>query len=151
MDMTAIITADTVLFNLSAQNKVDAITQLAGCLQKNQIITDCAGFVADVLARENMFSTGIGFGLAIPHAKSKCVLRPAIAVGKLNRTINYSDAPGEEEAVNMLFLIAVPEKSNNEHLGILSQLSRKFMDEEFRLRLNQAKSPDEMLRCLQGL
>lgn len=151
MDITAIITTDTVLFNLSAQNKVDAITQLAGCLQRNQIITDCPGFVADVLEREKMFSTSIGFGLAIPHAKSKWVLRPAIAVGKLDRPINYSDATREEEWVNILFLIAVPEKSNNEHIGILSQLSRKFMDESFRLRLNQAKSPDEMLRCLQGL
>ncbi|CUH97656.1 hypothetical protein P22_3791 [Propionispora sp. 2/2-37] len=151
MDITAIINTGTILFDLPAQSKVEAITQLAGCLQKNGIITNRNSFVADVLDREKKFSTAIGFGLAIPHAKSSCVLRPAIAVGKLARAINYSDAKGEEEWVNILFLIAVSEESNNEHIAILSQLSRKFMDESFRQRLTQAQNPDEMLQCLQGL
>lgn len=151
MKITSIINTDTILFNLSVQNKVDAITQLAGCLLKNKVITDRKEFVADVLEREEKFSTGIGFGLAIPHAKSGCVLRPAIAVGKLAQAINYSNAGGEEELVNLLFLIAVPENGNNEHIGILSQLSRKFMDESFRKQLNQARNPDEVMYCLQGL
>ena len=151
MDISSIINKDNIMFNLSVQNKVDAINQLAECLLKNHVITDSNGFVADVLDREGKFSTGIGFGLAIPHAKSSCVLRPAIAVGKLTQAINYSDVEGEEEMVNLLFLIAVPENGNNEHIGILSQLARKFMDESFRNHLNQAQSSDEFIYCLKDM
>lgn len=151
MDITSIINKDNIMFNLSVQNKVDAITQLAECLLNNNVITDSNGFVADVLAREKKFSTGIGFGLAIPHAKSSCVLRPSIAIGKLAQAINYSEVGGEEEMVNLLFLIAVPENGNNEHIAILSQLSRKFMDEYFRNYLNQAQSPDEVIHYLKDM
>ncbi|MDQ0204627.1 PTS sugar transporter subunit IIA [Pectinatus haikarae] len=146
MDITAVIKKDNIIFNLEGKNKTDAITQLAQCLLKNRVITDLNGFVADVLKREEEFSTGIGFGLAIPHAKSVYVTKTAVAVGKLNTAIGYNTA--DNEKVKLLFLIAVPEKGGNEHLNILSQLSRKFMDESFRHRLDLARNSEEIIRCL---
>ena len=103
------------------------------------------GFEKAVLSREQEFCTYIGFGVAIPHAKSEHVLEPSIAFLKANIDFQYGNA---EERAKMLFLLAIPESSSDEHLRILSNLAVKIMDENFRNKLEQENSVDEAFLVL---
>lgn len=147
MEIAAIIDKRNIALDLSAQTKREALESLASKLYENGILTDQQGFLTDVLKREAEFSTGIGFGIAIPHAKSKYVKTAAVAIGRLAKGISYSEA-ADEEPVDVLFMIAVPEQEGNAHLKILQKLSRKIMDEKFRSQIKEARGSDEILEIL---
>jgi multiphosphoryl transfer protein len=84
--------------------------------------------------RETVSSTGLGYGFAIPHCKTDAVLADSIGILKLRQPIDWGSL--DDKPVQMVILLAVREsQSNGKHLQILSQLARKLMDEEFRVRL----------------
>lgn len=147
MELAAIVDKRNIVLDLSAGTKREALEGLAGKLYESGILTDQGGFLADVLKREAEFSTGIGFGIAIPHAKSTFVKTAAVAIGRLAQAISYSEA-ADEEPVDLLFMIAVPEREGNAHLKILQKLSRKIMDVKFRTQIKQASGSDEILEIL---
>lgn len=149
MDIKKIIQKENILLNINAKSKIDAFNALAESLKETGVITNKELFVKDVLKREEEYSTGIGFGIAIPHAKSKYVNNAAIAVGKLMENIEYESM--DDEPIHIMFMIAVPMQNNDEHLKILSILSRKFMDEEFRNTLKKANSKDEIMKVLESV
>lgn len=147
MDIAAIVDRRNIALGMRAKTKLEALEELAGKLYESGMLTDRRGFLEDVLKREAEFSTGIGFGIAIPHAKSAYVKTAAVAVGRLGRGVAYS-AAADEEPVNVLFMIAVPERENNAHLKILQKLSRKIMDAAFRKQLRLAGGSEEILEIL---
>lgn len=149
MDIKKIIRKENILLNIDSKSKIDAFNLLAESLRKTGIVTNKELFVKDVLKRENECSTGIGFGIAIPHAKSKYVTTAAIAIGKLTENIVYESM--DDEPIHIMFMIAVPIQNNDDHLKILSILSRKFMDEEFRNTLEKASSQDEIMKALESV
>jgi fructose-specific phosphotransferase system IIA component len=149
MDIKKIIQKENILLDINAKSKIDAFNALAESLKRTGVITNKELFVTDVLKREDEYSTGIGFGIAIPHAKSEYVTDAAIAVGKLTENIEYESMDGEP--IQIMFMIAVPIQNNDEHLKILSMLSRKFMDEEFRNILKKASSRDEIMKVLESV
>ncbi|NTW71367.1 MAG: PTS transporter subunit EIIA [Eubacteriaceae bacterium] len=95
-------------------------------------LNDYDQYIQSVYDREECFATSIGFGIAIPHGKSDSVKIPSLAFMSLKDKIVWI----EDEEVNMIFLIAVPNKAaGNFHLKVLAELSRKLIDEEFRTRI----------------
>ena len=130
MNIKEIVKKENILLNINASSKFDAFDALAESLKETGIVTNKELFIKDVLKREEEFSTGIGFGIAIPHAKSKYVTEASIAIGKLTGNILYESI--DDEPIYLMFMIAVPMQNNSDHLKILSMLSRKFMDEDFR-------------------
>jgi len=86
-------------------------------------------------------------GVGIPHAKSPLVKQPVVAFGKSSKGIEFDSFDGEP--VYLVFLIAVPEKSDKEHLNILSMLSRALMHEEVREALMGASTPEEVVNAFQ--
>ncbi|AZV57549.1 PTS sugar transporter subunit IIA [Clostridium sp. AWRP] len=143
--MNDIINGDLVVLDLEASSKEEVIRKLSKLIEKQDKLIDFDGYVKQVFEREEDFPTSIGFDVAIPHGKSDSVKSAAVAFARLKKEVKWS----EEESVKYVFLIAVPEKeAGDRHLQILAQLSRKIMREEFRTKLQEASSIEEILEAL---
>ncbi|OAA93253.1 PTS sugar transporter subunit IIA [Clostridium coskatii] len=143
--MNDIINKDLVVLDLEASSKEEVIRKLSKLIEKQEKLIDFDGYVKQVFEREKDFPTSIGFDVAIPHGKSDSVKSAAVAFARLKKEVKWS----EEESVKYVFLIAVPEKeAGDRHLQILAQLSRKIMREEFRTKLCEASSIEEILEAL---
>ncbi|EAF3606675.1 PTS sugar transporter subunit IIA, partial [Listeria monocytogenes] len=109
-------------------------------------ITNPKKFIRDLYKREEETSTGIEDGFGIPHAKSKYVKEPLIVFvhsGIINDYFGLDDSP-----IECSFLIGVPKKATDVHLQILSELSRKLMNKEFREKLKNSKNKTEIITIL---
>lgn len=147
MDISSLLKEETILLSLDAESKEEAITKMIKHMEKANFVTDISKFKEVVLNREAHGSTGIGYGVAIPHGKSKEVKSPGLAFARLSQPIEWQSLDGNP--VSMFFLIAVPEeKAGTEHLQILAAISRKLAHEEFRNNLSTANSPQEILDIL---
>ncbi|MDI3501441.1 MAG: fructose system component [Thermoanaerobacter sp.] len=145
-----LINKNLVTLNLEAKNKEEAITKLAELAQKEGKITSIDEYVKSVLDREKTYTTGVGNGIAIPHGKSKAVKEAMIVFGKTTDGIEWDSLDGKP--VNLIFLLGVPEENvDNVHLKILSQLSRKLMNDSFIEMLKKAVTVEEILNALSDI
>jgi fructose-specific phosphotransferase system IIA component len=141
-----LLSPETINLNLQAKDRDAAIAELASTLAQHGAVTDLNTYVAAVRAREQHSTTAVGFGVAIPHAKSSGVAKAAVAFGRTTAGLDWNSMDGEP--VNMVFLIAAPEGANDEHLKALSQLARMLMRSEFRQKLAAAQTPAEVQAAL---
>lgn len=146
MALQDLLQEDFLQLNLVAQEKEDAIRELADLFFQKQMVTNLEEYLKAVFKREAESTTGIGFGVGIPHGKSPAVQAPCLAFGRSKEGVHYDSMDGNP--VHLLFLIAVPENSNNEHLKILSQLSRKLMHQDIREGLMQAEDSSTIYELL---
>ena len=146
MNITDLITKETVLLDIEAKDKHDVIYKVASALHTKGVIENVDTYVDDVLAREAQGSTGIGYGIAIPHAKSDAVNTPALAFARIKGGVDYEALDGENS--DLLFMIAVPSGGENLHLKILQRLSRKLMHDDFRDALRDATDEENILTIL---
>ena len=134
-------------FDLQATTKDAAIHELTSAFLTKGVVGNDSVYLAAVMEREEESTTGIGFGVAIPHGKSAAVTKPALGFGRSQRGIEYDSM--DNKPVHLVFLIAVPDTSNDEHLRILSQLSRKLMHEEVRQKLMTVTTAEEIYRMFE--
>ena len=132
-----------VIFDLKATTKEEVIDELIDQLVKDGKLKNREDFKKEVWKRENEFSTAIGLGIAIPHAKSISVREPSIVFGRSLIGIDYKAM--NEELSKLFFLIAVPIASNNLHLKALSDISRNLMQEEVREKLFRVNTFQEFI------
>ncbi|HDR8170561.1 TPA: PTS sugar transporter subunit IIA [Bacillus thuringiensis] len=144
MKITELLKKDTVIMNLTASNKEAVIDELVEKLASANRLNSKAEFKEAIFKRESQSTTGIGEGIAIPHAKTKAVKQPAICFGRSVSGINYESLDGQP--AHLFFMIAASEGANNTHLETLSRLSTLLMDEGFRRQLLEAKDGEELLR-----
>lgn len=144
MKITELLKRDTVIMNLTASNKEAVIDELVEKLNGANRLNSKMEFKEAILKRESQSTTGIGEGIAIPHAKTKAVKQPAICFGRSVSGINYESLDGQP--AHLFFMIAASEGANNTHLETLSRLSTLLMDEGFRKQLLEAKDEEELLR-----
>ncbi|HDR7915560.1 TPA: PTS sugar transporter subunit IIA [Bacillus wiedmannii] len=144
MKITELLKRDTVIMNLTASNKEAVIDELVEKLDGANRLNSKSEFKEAILKRESQSTTGIGEGIAIPHAKTKAVKQPAICFGRSVSGINYESLDGQP--AHLFFMIAASEGANNTHLETLSRLSTLLMDEGFRKQLLEAKDEEELLR-----
>ncbi|MCU4767046.1 PTS fructose transporter subunit IIABC [Bacillus toyonensis] len=144
MKITELLKRDTVIMNLTASNKEAVIDELVEKLSGANRLNSKTEFKEAILKRESQSTTGIGEGIAIPHAKTKAVKQPAICFGRSVSGINYESLDGQP--AHLFFMIAASEGANNTHLETLSRLSTLLMDEGFRKQLLEAKDEEELLR-----
>jgi PTS system nitrogen regulatory IIA component len=116
--------------NLKSDSKAQVLEELVKILDDQGIVTDFDKLLSDVRIRESLSTTGIGFKIAIPHAKSKYIKEPAIAFGRSNTGIEYDSMDGDN--AHLFFLICMPEDAGNLHLKALAALSRQLIQEEIR-------------------
>lgn len=146
MKITELLTKDTIHLTLTSQIKEEVISELVHVLDSAGRLRDVNEFKDAVLAREAQCTTGIGEGIAIPHAKSNAVNEPAIAFGRSNSGVNFASLDGNP--VFLFFMIAAPEGASDTHLEALSRLSTILLHKEVRQQLLQAASADEVLSII---
>jgi fructose PTS system EIIBC or EIIC component len=143
MKITELLSINTILLNIEGNQKEDTIDQLVEVLFKAGKISDRSEFKASILKREEQSTTGIGDGIAIPHAKTKVVNEAAIVFGKSAAGVNYESLDGKP--AHLFFMIAAPEGANNTHLEALARLSGLLMKAEVRYELLKATTPEEII------
>ncbi|WP_173915681.1 PTS fructose transporter subunit IIABC [Halobacillus sp. Marseille-Q1614] len=146
MKITDLLTKDTILLNMTASSKPEAIDELIGKLDEAGKLNDRDGFKAAIEAREDQSTTGIGEGIAIPHAKTASVKDPAIAFGRSQEGLDYESLDGQP--TNLFFMIAASEGANQTHLETLSRLSSFLMDKNFRSKLETAKTEADVIEAI---
>ncbi|WP_078548844.1 PTS fructose transporter subunit IIABC [Litchfieldia alkalitelluris] len=146
MKITDLLKRDTILLNLEANSKESVIDELVNQLDRAGRLNNKNEFKEAILAREAQSTTGIGEGIAIPHAKTNAVRTPAIAFGRSTKGIDYDALDGQPS--HLFFMIAASAGANNTHLETLSRLSSFLMDMEFRKKLLSANSVDEVISAI---
>lgn len=142
-----IITKDLVQLNLDASTKEEALAKLAKIAAEEGKVNNEVAFVDAVLKREEEYSTAVGFGVAIPHGKTKAVNTPFLMFTTFD-SLDWKALDGAP--VDMAFLIGVPEnEAGSTHLKILAALSRKLMKENFRTGLRSQKTPEDVISFLE--
>lgn len=148
--MKKLIEIDLVDLNVKAKDKKEAILALAEHLDRAERLNDKEEYVKCVIAREELSTTGIGFGVAIPHGKTDAVKIPSLCFGRCTEKLDWQSL--DENPVEAIFLIAVPEEAaKDEHLRILAALARKLMNEDFREELSKIQDKEEIVKLLEGL
>ncbi|GMA49653.1 hypothetical protein GCM10025857_10100 [Alicyclobacillus contaminans] len=148
MKLTDLVSRELVNLHLQGSTRDEILREMADVLAANGRLLDKDAYLDAVFAREQEGSTGIGFGIAIPHGKSAAVKTPSVAFGKKPEGVDWNSLDGEP--AHLVFLLAVPETAEgNEHLKILQMLSRKLIDDEFRQGLLQAANVDEVMALLE--
>lgn len=130
-------TSELVILELEATDKSDAAAQLAERLFEAGRVTDLAGFLEHVNAREHQLATGLPGGVGLPHARSEFVSRTSIAVGitKYGHALDFGASDGP---ATVILLIATPASSFSDHLEVLATLARSLSKESFRESLRRA-------------
>lgn len=143
MRITELLTRETILLSLSANSKLDAVEELVGVLERAGKITDQKVFKDAIIRREEQSTTGVGDGIAIPHAKTSVVKDAAIVFGRSHAGVEYESLDGQP--AHLFFMIAAPEGANNTHLEALARLSTILMKADAREKLLGAESADDVL------
>lgn len=150
MEILDIIKDETVFLGLDVATREECLQAMVDGMEKAGFVNDKAAYLATVNERENKGSTGIGFGVAIPHGKSSGVVSAGLAFARLAKPIDWNSLDGKP--VQIVFLIGVPEKdAGNEHLKILIALSKKLIHEDFRQKLLAINSAAELYTVLQSV
>ena len=144
MKITDLITPAGICLGAQATDKNDALQQITQLMHAQGNLTDLSAYRQAVLAREQESSTGVGEGIAIPHAKTAAVRHAGLAAMTVPDGVAFDALDGAP--VKLIFLIAAPEHAANTHIDLLSRLSTLLMDESFRARLLQAPNATAFLQ-----
>lgn len=148
MRIVDLLSKESIMLNGTPKTKSEAIDMLVDLQVKSGKIADKAEYKKGILAREQMSSTAVGEGIAIPHAKSTAVKAPSLAAMTVPSGVDYEAL--DEEPSNLLFMIAAP-NDGDVHLEVLSRLMTILMDEDFRAKLIAAKNKDEFLKIIDDM
>lgn len=137
-----------ILVGMKARRSIDAIRELSELLGEEDGVLDAKRFLADVIQREQQGSTGVGKGVAVPHAHEDSIERQLLAVGISNEGIDFRSVDGAP--VHIVALLATPRKHQKQHMELLAALSRLLQQEDFRRSLIEARDAAEVLAVFAG-
>ena len=146
MKITGLLKAEGVRLGVSAMTQAEAIDALVDLQVGIGAVADRARYRDAVLAREAEFSTAVGEGVAIPHAKTDAVKEPGLVAITVPGGVDWKAPDGKPS--DLIFLIAAPATEANVHLEVLAKLSALLMHEEFPAALRAAKTVDEFLAAI---
>ena len=146
MRITDLLDVRSISLNAAPTDKSQTLDAAVALMAKSGKLSDQEAYRAQVYAREEESTTGIGEGIAIPHGKCDAVQKPGLAAMVIPGGVDFDSLDGEP--VTLLFLIAAPNTEDNVHLDVLSKLSMMLMDEEFTKNLRAAKTPEEFLQII---
>ena len=146
MRITDLLDKRSISLDAAPVDKKATLDMAVELMAKSGKLMDVEQYRAQVYAREEESTTGIGEGIAIPHGKCDAVKTPGVAAMVIKNGVDYDSLDGEP--VTLLFLIAAPNTKDNVHLDVLSKLSVMLMDENFTTSLRNAKSVEEFLQII---
>lgn len=145
MRIVDLLKPDQIALHTTAADKNAAIEKLVALQQKSGALADADAYRQAILAREAQSSTAIEAGIAVPHAKANCVLKPSLAAMTLDRGVDYGAM--DKQPSNLFFMIAAP-LDGDLHLEILSHLMALLMDPAFSADLRAAASAQDFLAVI---
>lgn len=143
MKINDLLVKDCMILDLKATDKKSAITEMVNKLYETGRIDDKEVFEEGILAREAQTTTGLGDGIAMPHAKNKAVVKPTVLFARSKAGLDYEALDGQP--TYLFFMIAAPEGANDTHLQALASLSRLLLNPGMIADLKEANTPDEVL------
>ncbi len=146
MKITDLLKLESIALNPAVASKSEALDTLVDLMDKRGNLNSKEEYKEAVLKRESLSTTGIGEGIAIPHAKTAAVREPGLAAMVIKDGIDFDSLDGEP--ASLFFLIAAPEGEANLHLDVLARLSMMLMNPDFKEKLLNASSKEEFLRLI---
>jgi PTS system nitrogen regulatory IIA component len=144
--LTDLFALDRIALNNPAKNRAEVFATV-GALFSKQAGLEADAIVGFLNAREDLGSTALGAGVAIPHGRVKGLKNPIAAFVKLQEPIEFAAPDGE--AVSILIFLLVPEKATQQHLEILSSIAQLLSDPDSRQSLTSENSPEKVCQLLQ--
>jgi len=138
-----------VLFSIKATEKAAVIDEMVDLVAGSNMVKDPVQLAADIKEREDLVTTGVGYGVAFPHAKTRSVKGIVIAFGRSEKGIDF-DAM-DHRPVHLFFLIAAPEDAIGAHLNVMARLSYLMKSETNRAKLLEASSPGDVLALMDAV
>lgn len=133
---------ETRIKDLKSDNKTDALNEMVELISTSENIKDSSMFKKAIFKRESLMSTGIGLGLAIPHAKIAECEDFVIAIGRLKNGIEYESL--DNKPVNLIFMIGASDQQDKEYIRLLSRLVLRLKDNHVQKALLKAKDKLEI-------
>ncbi|HEM3696286.1 TPA: PTS sugar transporter subunit IIA [Streptococcus suis] len=143
MKIQDVLRKDVMLLDLQATSKEAVIDEMITSLVDKGYVTDFDVFKTGIMNREAQTTTGLGDGIAMPHAKNAAVKEATVLFAKSNKGVDYASLDGQP--TDLFFMIAAPEGANDTHLAALAELSKYLMKAGFADRLRVATNPDEVI------
>lgn len=146
MKITDLLKPQSILLNADPVTKADAIYTLGELMDKGGYLTDKAEYLKAVFAREESGSTGLGDGIATPHAKSAGVKEPGLAAMVVPNGVDFEALDGQPS--RLFFMIAAPEGAADTHVEVLSHLATMVIDPDFKEALIAAPTVERFLELV---
>ncbi|MDW8591848.1 fructose-specific PTS transporter subunit EIIC, partial [Streptococcus suis] len=143
MKIQDVLRKDVMLLDLQATSKEAVIDEMIASLVDKGYVTDFDVFKTGIMNREAQTTTGLGDGIAMPHAKNAAVKEATVFFAKSNKGIDYASLDGQP--TDLFFMIAAPEGANDTHLAALAELSKYLMKPGFADKLRGVSSPEEVI------
>jgi fructose-specific phosphotransferase system IIA component len=144
MKVSELLKTEFVIPQLKGETKEDVINELIDLFKNDPRVEDIEKIRTAVLEREKVMSTGVGKGFAIPHGKSNAVKEIIGAFGKVSDGIDYDSLDGNP--VHLIFLLVGKDNLISTHIKLLSRISRLMNKDDFRHRLMEANSAEEIVK-----
>ena len=145
--ISSIMNEELVNLSLESETKERVIEEMANAILKKREILDRKKFLQAIMDRENLESTGIGRGIAIPHARTDAIDEMVVVFGRSRVGVDFSSLDGKP--AQLFFLIVAPEKEKSAYINVLARLSRLLRKEDFRRNLEQAPTPEKVIELIE--
>ncbi len=146
MEIISFMSEDSVIVDMKKSEKKEALKELLNLLEKNGHVSNSEEILDSIMDREKLGSTGIGQGIAVPHAKTDSITELVGAIGISKQGVAFDSLDGEP--VHIIFLILAPNNSIGLHLKALAKIARLLKDKTFRNALRNATNPAEVIKVI---
>ena len=144
MKVSELLKPEFVIPQLKGETKEDVINELIDLFKNDPRVEDIEKVRTAVLEREKVMSTGVGKGFAIPHGKTNAVKEIVGAFGKISEGVDYDSLDGNP--VQLIFLLVGKDNLISTHIKLLSRISRLMNKDDFRHRLSEANTADDIVK-----
>ena len=141
-----LINKEMIVINADLKNKDEVIACSAKLMDQAGKLNDLEGYIKGVYDREAEISTNLGDGIAMPHARCQAVKEPGLTFIRLKEAIPWQ---GGDQPIRIVFGIAAPESGGDIHLRILAKLARKLIYDDFKEKLFNVQSKEELLALIE--
>lgn len=139
---------DLIATGLDAQTKDDLLRQMVGLLVRGGRLQQSDALMGELLKREQVMSTGIGGGIALPHALSDDLAQLHLVFAHTREPIDFEAL--DSQPVDLIFMLVGPKASGNMYVKLLARVSRLLQSEEFKSRLRGAATPEVILEVFRA-
>jgi PTS system nitrogen regulatory IIA component len=147
MKIMDILLKDAVILDIESTGKREVLAELSEGAANAEASLDTERLFQVLLERENLQSTGIGDGVAIPHGKMPGLARLVASFARSRAGVDFQSIDGQP--THLFFLLVVPEHSGGQHLKALARISRFFRDAAFRKALGEAETREDVFRAIE--